>query len=350
MTNSSTRSSDIHSETKVEVTNSKSSDSKIHGGKDDGMEYSDVKQSSSRSTHSPRHENVIATSKSTEKSQKRTSPAEDLDRLNKRRKSDIDSRETDSGEVRLSERERSNDLRATDKIHMAASEKSGSDEQVSSRVTDRAVDKSKEKSSERYDRDHRERVERPDKSRGDDFLSEKLRDRSLERHGRERSVERVQERGADRNFDRLAKDDRNKDDRGKVRYNDASVEKSHGDEKFHGQNLPPPPPLPPHVIPQSVSASSRRDDDTDRRFGNARHTQKLSPRHDEREKRRSEENASVLQDDTKRRRDDEFRDRKRDERDAASIKVHENVTLYSFVWLLILEHSKLNIKPPRNML
>ncbi|XP_042021570.1 THO complex subunit 2-like [Salvia splendens] len=323
VTNSSTRSSDFHSETKVEVTNSKSSDSKIHGGKDDGMEYSDVKQSSSRSTHSPRHENLIATSKSTEKSQKRTSPAEDLDRLNKRRKSDIDSRETDSGEVRLSERERSNDLRATDKIHMAASEKSGSDEQVSSRVTDRAVDKSKEKSSERYDRDHRERVERPDKSRGDDFLSEKLRDRSLERHGRERSVERVQERGADRNFDRLAKDDRNKDDRGKVRYNEASVEKSHGDEKFHGQNLPPPPPLPPHVIPQSVSASSRRDDDTDRRFGNARHTQKLSPRHDEREKRRSEENASVLQDDTKRRRDDEFRDRKRDERDATSIKMDE---------------------------
>ncbi|XP_047974285.1 THO complex subunit 2 isoform X2 [Salvia hispanica] len=287
VTNPSTRSSDFHSETKVEVTNSKSSDSKIHGGKDDGMEYSDVKQSSSRSTHSPRHENLIATSKSTEKSQKRTSPADDLERLNKRRKSDIDSRETDSGEVRLSERERSNDLRATDKIHMAASEKSGSDEQVSSRVTDRAVDKSKEKSSERYDRDHRERVERPDKSRSDDFLSEKLRDRSLERHGRERSVERVQERGADRNFDRLAKDDRNKDDRGKV------------------------------------SASSRRDDDTDRRFGNARHTQKLSPRHDEREKRRSEENASVLQDDTKRRRDDEFRDRKRDERDATSIKMDE---------------------------
>ncbi|KAL1568656.1 THO complex subunit 2 [Salvia divinorum] len=286
VTNSSTRSSEFHSETKVEITNSKSSDSKIHGGKDEGMEYSDVKQSSSRSTHSPRHEqHLIATSKSTEKPQKRTSPAEDLDRLNKRRKSDIDSREMDSGEARLSERERSNDLRATDKLHMAASEKSGSDEQVSSRVTERAVDKSKEKSSERYDRDHRERVERPDKSRGDDFLSEKLRDRSLERHGRERSVERVQERGADRNFDRLAKDDRNKDDRGKV---------------------------------------SRRDDDTDRRFGNARHTQKLSPRHDEREKRRSEENASVLQDDTKRRRDDELRDRKRDERDAAvSIKMDE---------------------------
>ncbi|KAH6773938.1 THO2 [Perilla frutescens var. frutescens] len=322
VTNSSTRASDFNSETKAEVANTKSSDLKVHGGKDEGAEYSDVhKQPTSRSTHSPRQENIAA-SKSTEKPQKRASPAEDLDRLNKRRKGEIDSRDTDSGEVRLSEKERSNDARAVDKLHVAASEKSGSDEQANSRVTDRPVDRSKEKSSERYDRDNRERLERPEKSRGDDFLSEKLRDRSLERHGRERSVERVQERGAERNFDRLAKDDRNKDDRSKVRYNEASVEKSHADDRFHGQSLPPPPPLPPHMIPHSVNPS-RRDDDTDRRFGNARHTQKLSPRHDERERRRSEENASVLQDDTKRRRDDEFRDRKRDERDTISIKVDE---------------------------
>lgn len=304
----------------------KSSDSKVHGVKDEGTDYSDThKQPTSRSTHSPRQDNISVASKSSEKPQKRASPAEDLDRLNKRRKGEIDSRDTDGGEVRFSEKERSNDVRGVDKLHVAASEKSGSDEQVSSRVADRPVDRSKEKSTERYDRDYRERLERPDKPRGDDFLSEKLRDRSLERHGRERSVERVQERGADRNFDRLAKDDRNKDDRGKVRYNEASVEKSHADEKFHGQSLPPPPPLPPHVIPQSVNAS-RRDDDSDRRFGNARHTQKLSPRHDERERRRSEENASVLQDDTKRRRDDEFRDRKRDERDTVSIKVAGSVT------------------------
>lgn len=331
VTNSSTRSSDHNTEIKAEVTNAKSSDSRVHGGKDEGTEYSDVhKQPTSRSTHSPRQENLIAASKSSEKPQKRASPAEEHDRLNKRRKGEIDSRDIDSGEVRLSEKERSSDVRALDKLHVAASEKLGSDEQVNSRGTDKPADRSKEKSSERYDRDYRERLERPDKSRGDEFLSEKLRDRSLERHGRERSVERVQERGADRNFDRLAKDDRNKDDRGKVRYGDASVEKSHVDDRFHGQSLPPPPPLPPHVIPQSVNAS-RRDEDADRRFGNARHTQKLSPRHEERERRRSEENASVLQDDTKRRRDDEFRDRKRDERDAVSTKVADSVHFWSFL-------------------
>ncbi|KAL0296552.1 UNVERIFIED_CONTAM: THO complex subunit [Sesamum radiatum] len=251
-----------------------------------------------------------------------SSPAEEHDRLNKRRKGESDSRDIDGGEVRLSEKERSSDLRAPDKLHAAAVDKTGSDEQNNSRVIDKPVDRSKDKSSERYDRDYRERLDRPEKSRADDFLSEKLRDRSLERHGRERSVERVQERGADRNFDRLAKDDRSKDDRSKVRYGEPSVEKSHVDDRFHGQSLPPPPPLPPHVIPQSVNAS-RRDEDGDRRIGNARHTQKLSPRHDERERRRSEENASTLQDDTKRRREDEFRDRKRDERDAISIKMDE---------------------------
>ncbi|KAL0446701.1 UNVERIFIED_CONTAM: THO complex subunit [Sesamum latifolium] len=321
--NSSARPSDHNTEIKAEITNAKSSDSRFHSGRDDGTEYSDVhKQPTSRSTHSPRQENLIAASKSSEKPQKRASPAEEHDRLNKRRKGETDSRDIDGGEVRLSEKERSSDLRAPDKLHAAAFDKTGSDEQSNSRVIDKPVDRSKDKSSERYDRDYRERLDRPEKSRADDFLSEKLRDRSLERHGRERSVERVQERGADRNFDRLAKDDRSKDDRSKVRYGEPSVEKSHVDDRFHGQSLPPPPPLPPHVIPQSVNAS-RRDEDGDRRFGNARHTQKLSPRHDERERRRSEENASTLQDDTKRRREDEFRDRKRDERDAISIKMDE---------------------------
>ncbi|KAF2305685.1 hypothetical protein GH714_007557 [Hevea brasiliensis] len=77
------------------------------------------------------------------------------------------------------------------------------------------------------------------------------------------------------------------------------MEKSHGDDRFYGQNLPPPPPLPPHVVPQSVN-SSRRDEDADRRFGTTRHTQRLSPRHEEKERRRSEENSLVSQDDAKR--------------------------------------------------
>ncbi|KAL3635917.1 THO complex subunit 2 [Castilleja foliolosa] len=299
LANSSTRSSDHNTETKADTMNTKPSDSRVYGGKDDGTEYSEVhnKQPISRSTHS----SPPAPSKLNEKPQKRSSPAEEHDRLNKRRKGEIDSREVDVNDVRLSEKERS------------------SDEQ---RAIDKLLDRTKEKSGERYDRDYRERSERPEKLRGDDILTEKLRDRSLERHGRERSVDRVQERAVDRNFDKLSKDERNKDDRSKVRYGDASVEKSHVDDRFHGQSLPPPPPLPPHVIPLSVS-SGRRDEDADRRFGSARHAQKLSPRHEERERRRSEDNASVLLDDMKRRREDEFRDRKRDERDAVSVKMEE---------------------------
>ncbi|XP_051144438.1 THO complex subunit 2 isoform X2 [Andrographis paniculata] len=302
------------SETKTETMNAKSSDSRVHGGKDDGSEYSDMhKQSTSRSIHSPRQDNVPTASKAGEKPQKRASPTDDHDRLNKRRKGDTDSREIDSSEVRLSEKERSGDARSLEKPHSATSEKVSPDDQSSSRLKDKPVDRSKEKGGERYDRDYRERSERTEKSRGDDFLSEKMRDRSLERHGRERSVERIQDRGAESNFDRIAKDDRNK-----ARYSEASV-----DDRFHGQGLPPPPPLPPHLVPQSLNAS-RRDEDVDRRFGNARHGQKLSPRHEDRERRRSEENASVIQDDAKRRRGEDLQDRKREERDvAASVKMDE---------------------------
>ncbi|GER41251.1 THO complex subunit [Striga asiatica] len=273
--NSSTRSSDHSTESKSEAANTRSSDSRAHGGKDEGTEYQDsLKQPTSRSAHSP-----PLPSKSVEKSQKRSSPAEEHDRLNKRRKSETtESRDFDGVDIRLSEKERS------------------TDEQ---RPVDKPLDRAKEKTGgERYDRDHRERLERSEKSRGDDVLSEKTRDRSI---------------------DRVSKDERNKDERGKARYSDA-------DERFHGQSLPPPPPLPPHVIPQSLG-SGRRDDDGDRRFGNARHGQKLSPRHEERERRRSEENASAAapQDDTKRRREDEIRDsRKRDERDAVGpVKMDE---------------------------
>ncbi|KAI5382682.1 THO complex subunit 2, variant 4, partial [Lathyrus oleraceus] len=261
--------------------------------------------SSSRVVNSPRHENT-ATSKSSDKIQKRAGSVDELDRLGKRRKGDVDLRDLES-EVRFSEREKLMDPRLVD-------DKVGPDELGIYRAGDKTLERPKEKGNERYEREHRERLDRLDKSRSDDFVVEKPRDRSIERYGRERSVERMQERGSERSFNRLpdkAKDDRSKDDRNKLRYNDALIEKSHADGRFHGQSLPPPPPLPPNMVPQSVGAG-RRDEDADRRYGATRHSQRLSPRHEEKEQRRSEETV-ILQEDPKRRKDDDFRDRKREE-------------------------------------
>ncbi|GAY56567.1 hypothetical protein CUMW_172890 [Citrus unshiu] len=313
---SSSRASDMHgNESKTDGGVAKSSEVRLSTGKSDGNEVSDApKSSSSRTMHSPRHDSSVAASKSGDRLQKRTSPSEDPDRPSKRYKGDTELRDSD-GEVRVPDRERSADPRFADL------DKIGTDEQSMYRTTDR----SKDKGNERYERDHRERLDRLDKSRVDDIIPEKQRDRSMERYGRERSVERGQERGADRAFDRLAdkaKDDRNKDDRSKLRYNDSSSEKSHVDERFHGQSLPPPPPLPPHIVPQSVNAG-RRDEDADKRFGSTRHSQRLSPRHDEKERRRSEENSLVSQDDAKRRREDDFRERKREDREGLSLKMDE---------------------------
>lgn len=293
--------------------------------KDDGNDIADfTRGSSSRVVHSPRHENT-ATSKSSEKIQKRAGSVDELDRLGKRRKGDIDLRDLE-GEVRFSEREKLMDPRFAD-------DKVGPDELGLYRASDKTLERPKEKGNERYEREHRERLDRLDKSRGDDFVVEKPRDRSIERYGRERSVERVQERGSERSFNRLpdkAKDDRSKDDRNKLRYSDATIEKSHAEARFHGQSLPPPPPLPPNVVPQSLGAG-RRDEDADRRYGATRHSQRLSPRHEEKELRRSEETV-ILQDDPKRRKEDDFRDRKREEmkveereREKASILKEEEI-------------------------
>lgn len=312
-----TRLLDPSNESNAELTTTKSADLRVSAGKDDVSESSDVhKESTLRLVHSPRHD----ASKANEKVQKRSIPAEELDRLNKRRKGEIDGRDIECGDARSSEKERLIDARAADKLHPADYDRHGSDDQILNRASEKPLDRSKDKGGERLERDPRERGDRPDRSRGDDAF-EKSRDRSTERHGRERSIERVHERVADRNFDRLSKDERIKDDRSKLRHSEASVEKSLTDDRLYNQNLPPPPPLPPHLVPQSINAG-RRDDDSDRRFGTARHSQRLSPRHDERERRRSEENNTLLQDDLKRRREDDFRDRKREEREL-SIKVEE---------------------------
>lgn len=293
-------------ESKAEVGASKSSDIRASMVKDDGNDITDfTRGSSSRVVHSPRHENTT-TSKSSDKIQKRAGSVDELDRLGKRRKGDVELRDLE-GEVRFSEREKLIDPRLAD-------DKLGPDELGLYRAGDKTLERPKDKGNERYEREHRERLDRLDKSRGDDFVADKPRDRSIERYGRERSVERMQERSSERSFNRLpdkAKDERSKDDRNKLRYNDASMEKSHAEERFHGQNLPPPPPLPPNVVPQSVGAG-RREEDADRRYGATRHSQRLSPRHEEKERRRSEETV-VSQDDLKRRKDDDFRDRKREE-------------------------------------
>lgn len=298
---------DVHGvEAKTESGAAKSSDGRSSHVKDDGNDNYDALKPPSRLVHSPRHESSLASSKSGDKLQKRSSPPDEADRVSKRRKGDSDSKDLE-GDVRYPDRERSVDARFLDL------EKTGSDEQSIYRNTDKILDRTKERVVDRYDRDYRERP------RGDDVVVERARDRSMERYVRERSVDRVQERSNDRTFDRLPEKDRAKDDRSKLRYGETASEKVHADDRFHGQSLPPPPPLPPHVVPQSLG-SSRRDEDSDRRFGVTRHAQRLSPRHDERERRRSEENIAS-QDDAKRKKEDDFRDRKREEREGMSLKV-----------------------------
>ncbi|RAL47850.1 hypothetical protein DM860_011435 [Cuscuta australis] len=304
---SSSRSITHGNETKAEIVGAKSSETRQTTGKDDENESSEIYAQSLRTLHSPRQD----LSKSADR--KRTSPTEEVDRLNKRRKGEVDPKEIDGSEVR----ERVINTRAVDKLNSVDYDRAVLEDQSTSRHTEKSTDRSKDKGTERHERDHRERLERPEKSRGDDMLSEKSRDRSTERYIRERSVEKVLERGIDRNFDRLGKDDRSK-----LRHGEVSTEKSYVDERFHNQSLPPPPPLPPHLVPQSINAG-KRDEDLDRRVGSSRHGQRLSPRHDERERRRSEENILLLQDDVKRRRDDDFRDRKREERDGLPMKVEE---------------------------
>ncbi|KAF2315809.1 hypothetical protein GH714_040348 [Hevea brasiliensis] len=133
--------------------------------KDDVTKGGDSQKQPPRLVHAPRHASSLVTTKSRDKLQRRTSPAEDPDRLSKRWKGDSELRDLE-GEVRFSNRERSMDARLVDL------DKTGTDEQ-----------------------------KHPDKSRGDDILLERSTDRSMGRYGREHSVERGQERGADRNFD-----------------------------------------------------------------------------------------------------------------------------------------------------
>ncbi|PKU66197.1 hypothetical protein MA16_Dca009571 [Dendrobium catenatum] len=241
---------------------------------------------------------------SSSKQQKRTITVEEQDRISKRRKGDSEGKDDYVFDARL-----------LDKAHLLDHERINTDEQYQNRSTEKLLEKLKDKGSERLDKEHKERPDRSDVNRGED-IHDKSRDRSMERHSRERSSERMQERVADRCLDKPL--DKTKDDKGKPRHTDVSADKS--DERFHGQSLPPPPPLPLSFVPQSVGGN-RRDEEADRKSGTSRHIQRLSPMHDDKDRRHSEENVS--QDDVKRRREDDFRERKREERDVISLKVDE---------------------------
>ncbi|KAF2315711.1 hypothetical protein GH714_040240 [Hevea brasiliensis] len=225
--------------------------------KDDVTKGGDIQKQPPRLVHASKHDSSLVTTKSGDKLQRRTSPAEDPDRLSKHWKGDSELRDLE-GEVRFSSRERPMDARLVDL------DKTGTDEQSMHRSIYKVMDRLKDKGNERYDREYSERSEHPDKSREDDILLERSTDRSMERYGREHSVERGQERGADRNFDwpsDKAKHERNKDDRSKLRYGDTSMEEmdisaaskrcklkreqlSLGEAGEYSPVVPPPPPLP----------------------------------------------------------------------------------------------------------
>ncbi|KQK15793.1 THO complex subunit 2 isoform X2 [Brachypodium distachyon] len=246
---------------------------------------------------------------STVKQQKRSVPAEEQERISKRRKGDIQGRDGELTEQHT-DKERKLDTRSADRFRSADHERGASEEQNIIRT-----DKLKEKFDDKHDRDPREKADQLERRRGEDVIERPL-DRASDR--RERSIDRMQDMAPEK-----GREDRNKEDRNKAKHAEPSVDRAHSsDERFPGQSLPPPPPLPASFVPQSVG-SNRRDEDSGRRGGSTRHTQRLSPRRDEKERWHLEENASLLQDDGKHRREEDLRDRKREDRDVSSSKVDD---------------------------
>ncbi|XP_044359663.1 THO complex subunit 2 isoform X2 [Triticum aestivum] len=277
---------------------------------------------------------------STVKQQKRSVPVEEQERTGKRRKGEIEGRDGDLTEHHT-DKEKKLDPRSVDKFRSVDHERGASEEQNLIRT-----EKLKEKFDDKYDRDHREKADRSERRRGEDVV-ERPTDRSLER--RERSIEKMQDRVPEK-----GREDRNKEERNKVKHEpidrahtiknepidraytikNEPIDRAHtvkhepidrahtSDERFRGQSLPPPPPLPTSFVPQSVAAN-RRDEDSDRRGGSTRHTQRSSPRRDEKERWHLEENAPLSQDDGKHRREEDLRDRKREDRDVSSSKVDD---------------------------
>lgn len=271
--------------------------------KDDSVETSDLPRShSTRFMHSPKNDGYAVSVKPNDKSQKRASAVDDSDRQIKYRKGEggiKESEEVQDGHVE----------RRGEKNQLIDLEKPISQDQSISKGTDRIVERVKARPNERHDREYRERADRSENSYMESDV-DKSRDRSQERFVKERSVER----GTDRNFDR-------------TRYVDISLDRS-TDDRLHGQGLPPPPPLPVNMVPHSVGGS-KREEDLDRRIGSVRHSVRLSPGHEEKERKRSEESL-LSQEDAKRRREDDTRERKRDERDGLQTKVRQLSGLNNF--------------------
>ncbi|KAI8538567.1 hypothetical protein RHMOL_Rhmol09G0114100 [Rhododendron molle] len=124
------------SEPKIESGAAKSSDLRVSTMKDDSIGNADVQRPPSlRPVHSPRHDNSKTASKSGDQPRKRASPAEDLDRLNERRKGETNSRDLEA-DVRFPDRERSVDARLADK-HVPIDIIDRVDEQIINRATDK---------------------------------------------------------------------------------------------------------------------------------------------------------------------------------------------------------------------
>lgn len=343
----------VENNAKLEPVTTKESVTKVAAEKEQKKEEVNDGQVNRHLSKSPvrREENNVASVKQgdesgRERQAKRSVIPDDVEPLQKRRKGGSGAdKNIEAGElVRSSERERFPEQLRFDQRLAERDPRGSHDERTFERVPrERSLDRPRdrtgtrggERALDRVERDYRpvERVlDRTDRDRGEDYSSERFRDRSLENFARERSLDRGSDRGPDRVFERgteRLRDDRGKDERIRPRYNEVPGEQPHPDDRFPMQNqphnLPPPPPLPPNVVPRIATSRVVRGDEEVFEGRSVRNVQRLSPRRDEKaEKRRTDDGGGMGAplEEPKKRRDDDVRDRKRiDEREVQALKV-----------------------------
>ncbi|XP_024388621.1 THO complex subunit 2 isoform X2 [Physcomitrium patens] len=267
--------------------------------------------------------------------EKRFASQDDTERGQKRRKGPHGSSDNkaEAGElVRPSERERFVDQRMAERDSSRAHDifEKGPQDRTLERPRDRSNLRGAERAVDRGERDSRptERVpDRLDRDRGDNYTSDRHRDRSIEIFGRERSLDRNLDRVTDRVFERGSeriRDDRVKDERIRQRHSDLPGEQPHPDDRYPMQNLPqrlpPPPPYPPNTdglnrIPVEEAPQGRPGRGV--QIG-------LSPRpHEKLDKRRPDDSGGL--EEPRKRRDDDARNRKRmDDREMQALKVDQD--------------------------